>query len=99
MTDTRHHDERVERTPEEQAALLAARKKAEADAEQADERARIQTLGGAAFGILGFIVTGVALLWQENIVIGIVGFAIGAVGFGMITAAQGVGLLGRGGSS
>jgi hypothetical protein len=79
---------RQERTPEEEAAGLIARKKAEAEASQADERALMATLGGAAFGILGFVVCGVGLLAFRDIMIGTFGAGIGLVGFGVITAAQ-----------
>jgi hypothetical protein len=87
--------EQVALTEEEVALKIAARKKAEADAEEADERARIQTIGGAAFGVLGLLVAGVALLIQENVMIGMIGSVIGFVGFGVITAAQGAKWLGR----
>jgi hypothetical protein len=87
--------EQVALTEEEIALKIAARKKAEADAEEADERARIQTIGGAAFGVLGLLVAGVALLIQENVMIGMIGSVIGFVGFGVITAAQGAKWLGR----
>jgi hypothetical protein len=82
-------------TEEEIALKIAARKKVEADAEEADERARIQTIGGAAFGVLGLLVAGFALLVQENVMIGMIGSVIGFVGFGVITAAQGAKWLGR----
>lgn len=87
--------EQVALTEEEVALKIAARKKAEADAEEADERARIQTIGGAAFGVLGLLVAGFALLVQENVMIGMIGSVIGFVGFGVITAAQGAKWLGR----
>ena len=70
------------------AEAIAKRKAAEAAAEQADERARIATLGGVAFGILGLIVTGVGLLVFRDLLIGTFGAGIGLVGFGVVTAAQ-----------
>ncbi len=82
-------------TQEQIAIKIAERKKAEAEAEEADERARIQTVGGAAFGILGLLVAGIALLVQQNVMIGMIGSVIGFVGFGVITAAQGAKWLGR----
>lgn len=82
-------------TSEQLAIKIAERKKAEAEAEEADERARIATLGGAAFGVLGLIVAGVALIIQQNVMVGTIGSVIGFVGFGVITAAQGAKWLGR----
>ena len=79
---------RQKKTPEEEAAGLIARKKAEAEADQADERARMATLGGAAFGILGLVACGVGLLVFRDIMIGTFGAGIGLVGFGVVTAAQ-----------
>lgn len=83
-----HIDERTERTPEEEAALIVARKRAEAEAEQADERARITTIGGAALGAVGVVVCLVGLLWKDSVSIGLTGALIAGVAFGLITMAQ-----------
>lgn len=83
-------DERQETlTPEEVAARIAAR----AHAEEADERARLQTIGGAAFGILGLVICAAGFLWKDSVAIGLAGFAVGGIGFGIVTAAQGLSLL------
>lgn len=88
-------DERTQRTAEEEAVLIARRKAAEAEAAQADERARIRTLGSAAIGIIGLVIGAVALLVNENVAIGVVGLVAAAIGFGVITASEGAKLLGR----
>jgi hypothetical protein len=92
-------DDRQERalSDAEVAEKIAERKKAEAEAELADERVMMSIIGGAAFGVLGLLVCGWALLVQGDIVIGTFGAGIGMVGFGVITVAQWLRM--RGGSA
>lgn len=81
-------DERQDRSPENETELIAKRKKAEAEAELADERVKMAVFGGGSFGVLGLVVCGYALLIQGDIIVGTFGAGIGMVGFGVITAAQ-----------
>lgn len=96
MSDPR--DERQPRSVTEEIRLIAARKRAEAEAEAADERETIKTIGIAAFGLIGLIIALVGALWQENVVIATMGFVAAAVGLGIVTAKQATKLLGRGGN-
>jgi len=89
-------DQRQERTPEEQAEMLAARKKAEAEAELADERVKMAVYGGGAVGAAGVIIMVFAALWQENVPMVVTGATIALVSFGVVTAAQAGVLFGRG---
>ena len=79
-------DQRQEKSAEEQALGLAERKRAEAEADQADERARITTLGSAAMGAVGLIVAVFASLVQQNATIAGIGFSAAAVAFGIVAA-------------
>lgn len=95
MPDTRL-DERSDRTPEEEAALILARKTAEAEAELIDEKVKLAVIGGAAMGIVGLLVVLLAA-WRENVPLTITGATIGLVSFGVVTAAQAGKLFGRDG--
>lgn len=81
-------------SPDEVARLVAERKKAEAEAEQADERARITTIGSAAMGSAGLVVAMFASLVQQNGTIAGIGFTAAGVAFGIV-AAQHAGIFNR----
>lgn len=84
-------DERGQRTQINDAdlKLMIAKRHAETDrVELADERANLQTLGGAAFGIVGLIVSTLGFLWKESVAIGVAGALVGLLGFGVISMAQ-----------
>lgn len=89
-------NERAEELSEEEVArIVAARKIAEAEAEQADERAKLLTIGGALFGFGGFFGGLVALLALQELVTGSILFGLSAVGFGLASPDQVASLLGR----
>jgi hypothetical protein len=88
--------ERDQLSDEQVALLIAERKQREAEAEEADERARIKTIIIGLAGILGLVVGTVGFLVRENILIGSAGFVASFVAVGIITAGEGAKLLGRG---
>ena len=88
-------DERTPRTPEQEAELIVKRKRAEAEADLADEREKMAVYGAAAFGVVGLAVTLLAA-FRENVPLMITGATIGLVAFGVVTAAQAGALFGRG---
>jgi hypothetical protein len=96
MTDPQ--DERQPRSATEEIRLIATRKKAEAEAEQASEREVIKTVGMAFLGMIGLIIALVGALWLENVAIAALGFVAAGVGLGILTVQQGAKLLGRGGN-
>lgn len=96
MSDPR--DERQSRSVTEEIRLISARKKAEAEADQVQEREVIKTVGMAFFGLIGLIVALAGALWLENTAIASLGFLAAAIGLGIVTAQQGAKLLGRGGN-
>ncbi len=77
---------------------IAEREARQAHLEQADERAKLGTYGGGAFGVLGLLITLVGLLVKESVPIGITGALIGFAGFGIITVVQFLKATGRNGS-
>lgn len=92
-------DQRSERqylTEDEVAVLIAQRKAREAEAEEADERARIKTIIIGLGGIAGLVVGVVGFLVRENLLIGSAGFIASFIAVGVITAGEGAKLLGRG---
>lgn len=96
MSDPR--DERQPRSVTEEIRLIAARKRAEAEADQANERETLKTVGMAAFGLIGLAIALIGALWLENVAIAAMGFVAAAIGLGILTVQQGAKLLGRGGS-
>lgn len=84
-------------TEEEVRLRIVQRKLAEAAAEQANEREILKTVGMAGIGLAGLVVAVVGLLWQENVIIGIVGFVAAAIAFGVVTAREATKLVGRNG--
>ena len=86
---------REQRTPEEENALLIARKQAEAEAELVDEKVKMAVYGGGAVGAAGVIIMVFAALWQENVPMVVTGATIALVSFGVVTAAQAGMLFGR----
>lgn len=88
--------ERDQLSDEQVALLIADRKQREAEAEEADERARIKTIIIGLAGILGLVVGTIGFLVRENILIGSAGFVASFVAVGIITAGEGAKLLGRG---
>lgn len=83
-------------TEDEVAVLIAERKAREAEAEEADERARIKTVIIGLGGIAGLVVGVVGFLVRENLLIGSAGFIASFIAVGVITAGEGAKLLGRG---
>ena len=73
--------------PEEERDGYVARIIAEAEASQADERAKLKTMGHAAFGLVGLIVSVYGLVWLDDLMVALVGAVGSALGFGVITAA------------
>ncbi len=83
--------------------MLAERHAEAARLDQADEKAKIQTvgLGIQAAGLALFILAGLTVtiggfLWKENIMIGSIGAVMTAVGVGLATVAQGMKMFGKG---
>lgn len=97
MTDDRKEPrgQQTQLDEAEVAALIAERKAREAAAEQADEREMIKTIAMGGIVLSGLVVAVVALLFQENVVVGIIGFVAAAVGGAVITASEGLKFLGR----
>jgi hypothetical protein len=60
----------------------------EAEAEQADERAKLKTIGQAVTGFAGVGVAAYAALWDHEPVIALGGILTAFVGFGLITVEQ-----------
>lgn len=73
--------------PEDERDGYVARIIAEAEASQADERAKLKTMGHAAFGLVGLIVSVYGLVWLDDLMVALVGAVGSALGFGVITAA------------
>ncbi len=61
------------------------------------QRDRVTTIGGAVAGGVGAIVGLVAALWQDNIMVALLGFAVMGVGFGIVTPSQIKSFISRGG--
>lgn len=68
----------------------------EAEAEEADERARIKTIVIGLGGVAGLVVGVGGFLVIQNIFIGSAGFVAAFVAVGVITVSEGARLLGRG---
>lgn len=90
---------RADVTPEEEARLIAERKRAEAEeearlkrleaeADLVDEKLKLALYGGGSVGVVGLIITLVAGVWRENVTMMLAGAGVALVGFGVITAAQ-----------
>lgn len=75
-----------EHIPDEDRDGYVARIMAEAEASQADERAKLKTIGHAAFGLVGLIVSVYGLVWTGDLMVALVGAIGSALGFGVITA-------------
>jgi hypothetical protein len=87
-------DERAERTPEEEAALLIARKKAEAEADLVDERVKMAVVGSGVVGIASVFIM-ILAAFRDNTGMLIAAGTIALVSFGVVTAAQAGLLFGR----
>ena len=72
-------DEDLEHIPEEERAGYLARKAREqAEAEQADERAKIETFGGLAGAAIGLLSGGYLLVARENVTAAALAFIVAA---------------------
>lgn len=60
----------------------------EAEADQADERAKLKTIGQAVTGFAGVGVAGYAALWEGELMIALGGILTAFIGFGFVTAEQ-----------
>jgi len=82
-------------TETEIALELVKRKRLEAEAEMADEKALIQIIGLAGFILVGLAVCLLGFLWKESVAIGSAGGVIAAIGVGLLTALQALKFMGR----
>lgn len=86
---------RVERSPEEEAALHLKRLQDEAAAELVDEKVKMAVYGAGLVGACGVFVLLLGA-WRDNIPMLVAGATIALVSFGVVTAAQAGKLFGRG---
>ncbi len=92
-------DERKNDLSESEIAVRVAEREAAIDRiQQTEQRERTQTVGGALGGTAGLIVGLIAALMLENIAVATLGFAVMAIGYGLVTPAQLVKLVRRNGS-
>lgn len=96
QTEDQRSEQRSDLSDEQVALLIAERKQREAEAEEADERARIKTIIIGLGGLAGLVVGVVGFLVRENLLIGSAGFIASFIAVGVITAGEGAKLLGRG---
>jgi hypothetical protein len=74
--------------PDEDVDGYIARIVKEAEAEQADERAKLKTIGQAVTGFAGVGVAAYAALWEGELMIALGGIVTAFIGFGLITVGE-----------